>query len=62
MPIYKYQRIIKTYKKFKRHFDFLRIKTTITTIVKDCEIYIKTKASRYKSYKNLQTLLIFKQI
>ena len=43
--MYKYQGIVKTYEKFKRYFDFLKIKTTIITVVKDCKVYIRTKAS-----------------
>ncbi len=51
--MYKYQRIVKTYKKFKRYFDFLKVKVVIIIVVKDYEVYIKTKTSRYKSYKKL---------
>ncbi len=30
-------------------------------MVKDCEVYIKMKVSRYKPYRKLQILLIFEQ-
>ena len=59
--MYGYQRIVKIYKRFKRYFDFLGAKATIIIVVKDCEVYIRIKASRYKSYREFQTLLIFKR-
>src|SRR6266699_5320809 len=46
---------------FKRHFNFLKTKIIIIIVVKDCEIYIKTKTLQYKPYKELQTLSIFEQ-
>ena len=46
--MYRYQGIVKTYKKFKRYFDFLKVKATIIIVVKDYEVYIKTKVSQYK--------------
>ncbi len=42
--IYKYQKIVKIYEKFKKHFDFLKIKVIITIIIRDYKVYIKTKA------------------
>ena len=57
--MYKYQGIVKIYKRFKKHFDFLKIKVTIINIIKDCKIYIRTKALQYKSYKEFQILFIF---
>ena len=62
ISIYKHQRIVKTYKKFKRHFDFSRAKTVIIIVVKDCKVYIKIKVSQYKFYKKLQILFIFERI
>ncbi len=59
---YKYQGIIKTYERFKRHFDFLKAKITIIIVVKDYEVYIKTKTLQYKSNKELQILSIFERI
>ncbi len=59
--MYSYQRIVKIYEKFKRYFDFLRTKVIITIIIKDYKVYTKTKVSQYKSYKELQTLSIFKR-
>ena len=56
--LYGYQRIIKTYERFKRHFDFLKNKSTVTNVVKNCEVYAKSKALKYKPYKELQALPI----
>ncbi len=60
--MYRYQKIVKTYEKFKRYFDFLRVKVAIIIIIKDCEVYVKTKVLRYKPYRELQTLSMFKRI
>ncbi len=60
--MYNHQRIVKTYKRFKRHFDFLKVKTAIITIVKDCKVYIKTKALQYKPHRELQALTMFERI
>ncbi len=49
--MYRYQGIAKTYEKFKKYFDFLKTKVTIINIVKDYEVYIRTKALRYKLYR-----------
>ena len=51
--IYRYQRIVKTYKKFKRYFDFLEAKIIIIIIIKDDKVYIRIKTLQYKSYKEL---------
>ncbi len=51
--MYGYQGIAKTYKRFKRQFDFLRVKVVIITIVKDYKVYVKTKVLRYKLYGEL---------
>ncbi len=59
--MYSYQKIVKIYKKFKRYFDFSKIKITIITIVKDYKIYIKIKTLQYKLYKEFQTLFIFER-
>ncbi len=59
--MYRYQRITKIYEKFKRYFDFLKAKIAIIIVVKDYEVYIKIKTSRYKLYKELQILLVFKR-
>ena len=45
--------MVKIYKRFKRHFDFLRVKIIIIIVVKDYEVYIRTKTLRYKFYKEL---------
>ena len=60
--MYKYQKIVKIYKRFKRYFDFLKVKTIITIIIKDYEVYIKTKTLQYKLYKELQILFIFEWV
>ncbi len=56
--MYRHQGITKTYKKFKRQFDFPEAKVTIINIIKDYKVYAKIKASRYKPYKKLQILFI----
>ena len=58
---YRYQKIVKIYKKFKRYFDFLKAKVVIPTVIKDCKVYTKTKALQYKSYEEFQTLSIFER-
>ncbi len=54
--MYGHQKITKIYERFKRQFDFLRAKTAIINIVKDCKVYVRTKASQYKSYGEFQVL------
>ena len=51
----------KIYKRFKRYFNFLRAKVTITTVVKDYKVYVRTKVSRYKLYKEFQILSVFER-
>ena len=52
-PLHNYQRIAKTYERFKRHFDFLRAKAAVTNVVKNCEVCAKSKALQYKPYREL---------
>ncbi len=56
--IYGYQGIANIYEKFKRYFNFLKVKVIIIIMVKDCKVYIKTKTLQYKSYRKLQILSI----
>jgi hypothetical protein len=55
-PAHGHQGIAKTYERFKRHFDFPGSKAAITTMIKDCEVCARTKASRHKPYGELQAL------
>ncbi len=57
--IYRYQEIIKIYERFKRQFDFLKTKVVIINIIKDCKVYIRMKALRYKPYGEFQALSVF---
>ncbi len=51
--MYRYQGIIKIYERVKRQFDFLKAKVVIINMVKDYEVYVKTKVSQYKLYREL---------
>ncbi len=59
--MYRHQRIIKTYERFKRQFDFSGTKAIVINIVKDCEVYTRTKALWYKLYREFQTLPVFER-
>ena len=53
ISMYRYQRIVKIYKKFKRYFDFLKVKAIVIIVIRDYEVYIKMKTLQYKLYKKV---------
>jgi len=52
-PVYRHQGIYKTYKRFKRQFNFPGSKSVIINMVKDYEVCVRIKALQYKLYREL---------
>ena len=48
-----YGGITKTLKRLQRVWDFPKAKEEVTKFVKDCEMYIRSRAERYKPYREL---------
>ena len=48
--------IHKTLEKIKQIYQFLKIRTTVSRILKQCDLCGKNKAKKYKPYKELQPL------
>ena len=61
-PLHKYPKIHKTLEKVKQIYQFLKIKTTVNRILKQCNLYGKNKAKKHKPYGELQPLLVIKRL
>jgi hypothetical protein len=60
LPVYRYQRIDKTFEQLSRDYYFPAIKTAVEKVVQECNLYIKAKAVQYISYRLFKLLPVLK--
>jgi hypothetical protein len=56
LPVYRHQRIARTFKRIAQDYYFSRIRKVIETVVTECNLYNKSKTNRHTLYRLLQLL------